>query len=473
LALHSIGDSRSIPRNDPGLLEPRLRADILGSILEAFAEPAAVLGKDGIIIAVNRAWTAVAGGSAEVGDDAEAIGRLLGDRRPRDTAEGIRAVIEGRSDEVRRGPFAAAPGDRRLGLRATPLGPPSAGAVIVLSPSPLGDGEAARAGRCDPAGQPGGRDPGAGEGIFGSSAALREVLERAAQVAACDTTVLIAGETGTGKELTARAIHRRSLRRDGPLVTVNCAAIPAGLVESEVFGHEKGAFTGAMERRIGRFEQADGGTIFLDEVGDLPPDLQVKLLRVLQEGTFERVGSPRTLRTDVRVIAATNRDLASSIRAGTFRRDLYYRLSVFPIRLPTLRERREDIPSLVWHFIRSKEAGMGRRIRRVPPEAMAALEAHDWPGNVRELENVIERALVMSEGEVLVVDEPFLDRRVLPAVLPPARSLEDLERGHILATLRETGWKVKGAGRAAERLGLHPSTLYFRMKKLGIRRGEG
>jgi len=318
--------------------------------------------------------------------------------------------------------------------------------------------------------------------IVGQSATLRITLHKVSLVAETGANVLLLGETGTGKELLARAIHDRSPRRKRPLVKVNCAALPSSLIESELFGHVKGAFTGALSDKIGRFELADGGTLFLDEIGELDPDLQTKLLRVLQDGEFERIGSSQTIRVDVRLIAATNRDLHEALRDGTFRPDLYYRLSVFPIELPPLRARREDIPLLVWHFITTKQRRLGKKIEGVPREVMDQLIQYDWPGNVRELENVIERAIILSPGTTLVLSESLDGARSQPAPKPPAKpapvtaaasnagSLAQIDRAHILDVLDQCGWKIKGPGNAAQRLGLNPSTLRFRMKKLGIQR---
>ncbi len=303
------------------------------------------------------------------------------------------------------------------------------------------------------------------EEIVGESAALRRVLEQVEQVAATNATVLILGETGTGKELIARAIHGRSARRERTLVKVNCAALPAALIESELFGHEKGAFTGALRARAGRFELADGGTLFLDEIGDLSPEIQVKLLRVLQEGEMERLGSSRARRVDVRVIAATHRDLEQMVADGSFRADLYYRLRVVPLALPALRQRSEDIPLLVRHFVGKGQARLGKVIESIPAEAMERLTAYHWPGNVRELENVIERAVILSPGAGLLVDETFA-----PLAPTATGSLEDVERAHIVKVLVECGWRIKGRGGAAERLDMNPGTLYSRMKKLGIQR---
>jgi transcriptional regulator with GAF, ATPase, and Fis domain len=306
--------------------------------------------------------------------------------------------------------------------------------------------------------------------IVGESELLQSALRHVEAVADTDSTVLLLGETGTGKELFARAIHHRSLRRSRPLVRVNCAALPASLIESELFGHERGAFTGAIATRQGRFELADKGTLFLDEIGDLPLDVQATLLRVLEEGEFERVGSSQTRRVDVRVIAATHRDLEAAVDAGRFREDLYYRLGVFILALPPLRMRREDIPQLVWSFIERRQRILNRRIERVDPAVMDALQEHTWPGNVRELENVIHRALIRSRGPALELDEIPGARRRPGAVATEAQTLEAIERRHIEETLRRCDWRINGPGNAADTLGLHPSTLRFRMRKLGITR---
>ena len=285
------------------------------------------------------------------------------------------------------------------------------------------------------------------------------------QVAPTDSLVLVCGETGTGKELVAQAIHRLSPRRSHLMVKVNCAALPSGLVESELFGREKGAFTGALTRQLGRFEIADGSTLFLDEIGELSLDLQAKLLRVLESGEFERLGSPRTIKVDVRVIAATNRDLAEDIRQGRFREDLYYRLNVFPIRVPPLRERAEDIPPLVWTFLEEFSARMGKKITQVPRRTMEALQRHPWPGNVRELRNVIEHGAIVTDRR----HAEDADARRGHACAGPTRTLADAERELILQALETTGWRIKGPKGAAAALGLNPPTLYSRMKKLGIR----
>jgi transcriptional regulator with GAF, ATPase, and Fis domain len=317
--------------------------------------------------------------------------------------------------------------------------------------------------------------------LIGGSPALGRVLEQVDLVAATASTVLIGGETGTGKELVARAIHQRSRRRQGLFVAVNCAALPATLVESELFGHEKGAFTGALARRAGRFEQADGGTLFLDEVGELPLDTQAKMLRVLQSGEFERVGGGRPLTTDVRVIAASNRDLEHAVREGRFRSDLYHRLAIFPIHLPPLRERREDIPLLAAYLVTRKARGLGRKMDALSPAILDRLTRYDWPGNIRELENVLERAIILSPGPTLELDAIQLGpaRRSAPASDGPAPTsgpaaeddtLHARERAHILRVCQAAGWKIKGPDGAARRLGLNPGTLYARMRKLGIRR---
>jgi len=303
--------------------------------------------------------------------------------------------------------------------------------------------------------------------IVGESAALRTALARLGQVAPMNSSVLLLGPTGTGKELFARALHERSRRHARALVRVNCAALPPTLVESELFGHEKGAFTGAVATRQGRFELADGGTIFLDEIGDLAPDIQVKFLRVLQEGEFERVGSSRTKKVDVRVIAATHLDLEAAVADGRFRADLYYRLSVYPIHLPSLRERTEDIPRLVWFFINRNQRELGRRITKVPQSVLEALQRYSWPGNVRELENVVERAMIASDGETLQLDDTTLGRRNVPQA-EVSDNLDAVQCAHIEAVLARCNWRINGAGNAAERLGVHPNTLRFRMKKVGV-----
>jgi formate hydrogenlyase transcriptional activator len=324
------------------------------------------------------------------------------------------------------------------------------------------------------------------EEIVGKSAVLRRVLKQVATVAPTDSTVLIYGETGTGKELIARAIHNLSSRLSNSFVKLNCAAIPTGLLESELFGHEKGAFTGAITQRIGRFELANRGTVFLDEIGEIPLELQPKLLRVLQEREFERLGSSRTLTTDARLIAATNRDLAAMVEEQKFRSDLFYRLNVFPVRVPSLRERPEDIPLLVRHFAEQCARRMNKKIETISTETLKQMRQYHWPGNIRELQNVIERAVILSAGPILNVPiSEFQSRPALAAVdgnrnadripAPPARKdirnvLEETERKHILSVLSQTNWVVSGPNGAAERLGMKRSTLQLRIRKLGISR---
>jgi transcriptional regulator with GAF, ATPase, and Fis domain len=303
--------------------------------------------------------------------------------------------------------------------------------------------------------------------IVGRSNMIRPVLRKMAQVAATDATVLITGETGTGKELVARAIHRESARRDRALVKVNCAALSPTLIESELFGHEKGSFTGAVGRKIGRFELADGGTLFLDEIGELPMEVQPKLLRVLQDGEFERLGSAQSIKADVRVIAATNRDLSQEVRAGRFRMDLFYRLNVYPIIVPPLRQRQEDIPLLVEHFVRVLSKKMGKEITSVAPSALEALRSYHWPGNVRELANVIERAVITATGTVLQISN-ISETSQAPSPHKLNKTLAEVEREYIAAVSEATGWKIEGPDGAAKILGLSPSTLRTRMQKLGI-----
>jgi formate hydrogenlyase transcriptional activator len=316
------------------------------------------------------------------------------------------------------------------------------------------------------------------DNIIGRSASLRAVLDEVQIVAPTDSTVLILGETGTGKELIAHAIHNRSARREKPFVRVNCAAIPSGLIESELFGHERGAFTGAITRKIGRFELANGGTIFLDEIGDLPSDLQAKLLRVLQEQEFERLGSSQTTRVNVRVVAATSRDLPQMVANREFRSDLYYRLNVFPLRLPALRERTEDIALLVRHFVDLCARRMKKRVERVPSEAMDVLLSHSWPGNVRELQNFIERAVILSPGKVLRAPLAELKQAAdcldasAERVVPKAMTLKQAEREQIIQALAETNWVIGGPKGAAARLGLQRTTMVSKMQRFGISRAQ-
>jgi len=306
------------------------------------------------------------------------------------------------------------------------------------------------------------------EGIIGDSPALRAVLRSVRKVAGVETTVLLTGETGTGKELIARAIHDASPRKGKPLVKVNCGAIPQALVESELFGHERGAFTGALQRRIGRFEMADGGTLFLDEVGELPLDTQVKLLRVLQEQEFERVGGTRSMKVDVRIIAATNRDLEAEVAAGRFRRDLFYRLNVFPVRIPTLRERGTDIPLLVNHFLAHLQRKLAKPLQRVTPESMERMQAYSWPGNIRELQNVLERSCVMAMTPVVEIEDALVALPVARPTNGAITTLDENERAHIRRALAATGGRIHGPRGAANILDINPSTLRSRMEKLGI-----
>jgi formate hydrogenlyase transcriptional activator len=314
------------------------------------------------------------------------------------------------------------------------------------------------------------------ERIIGSSAALESVLAQVEQVAPTDSTVLIEGETGTGKELIAHALHNASQRCGRAFIKLNCAAIPLDLLESELFGHEKGAFTGAIAQKIGRFEMADKGTLFLDEVGDIPPALQPKLLRVLQEQEFERLGSGRTHKVDVRLVAATNRDLVRLVARGQFRSDLYYRLNVFPILLPALRERREDIPALVTHFVKLFCRRMGKQVDSIPPETMAAFQRYSWPGNIRELQNLVERAVILSRDGVLpnplhkMQTEPMIPSLHRSRPFQSSMTLEDSGRALIVETLEQVGWIVGGPNGAATKLGLKRTTLLARMRRLGISR---
>jgi PAS domain S-box-containing protein len=308
------------------------------------------------------------------------------------------------------------------------------------------------------------------EEIVSKSKKFHKVLQQIEQVASTDATVLILGESGTGKELLARAVHNISKRSKRPLIKINCATLPANLIESELFGHERGAFTGAMERKIGRFELADGGTIFLDEIGELPVELQAKLLRVLQEGEFERLGNPKTMKVNVRVIAATNRNLEEAIARKEFREDLFYRLNVFQIVSPPLRNRKEDIPLLVKHFVKKYESKMGREIKNIPDKVIDALMLYDWPGNIRELENMVERALILSVGSTLEYGDWIPSAKNTGANQSKLLKMEDVEKEHIISVLNQSNWKVSGEKGAAKILGLNPTTLESRMKKLEIKR---
>jgi formate hydrogenlyase transcriptional activator len=336
------------------------------------------------------------------------------------------------------------------------------GSVELLRPSSGGD---TRWTENESLGREGHEHVGAGM-IVGRSAAIQRALDQVCQVAATDSTVLLLGETGTGKELFATRIHEASARRGRAMVPVNCAAIPSALIESELFGREKGAFTGALAKQIGRFEAAHNSTIFLDEIGDLRPDVQVKLLRVLEERQLERLGSSRTVSVNVRIIAATHRNLEECIAHGAFRQDLYYRLNVFPIQVPPLRDRTEDIPLLVWRFVDMFSKTLGKRIDAISRPNMTALQQYPWPGNIRELKNVVERAMIMAVGHHLTIRLPTGPRS------PGRRSdkLADVEREHVLRIAERCDWRIRGAGGAAERLGLRPTTLESRMKKLGLSR---
>jgi transcriptional regulator with GAF, ATPase, and Fis domain len=291
-------------------------------------------------------------------------------------------------------------------------------------------------------------------------------MDQIQEVAATDSTVLLLGETGVGKELFATQIHELGARRSRPMIRVNCAAIPATLIESELFGREKGAFTGALAQQVGRFELAHGSTIFLDEIGDLPPDVQVKLLRVLEEGQIERLGSPHPVKVDTRVIAATHRNLEQRIAEGTFREDLYYRLNVFPIHVPPLRDRTEDIPLLVWRFVEEFSKSFGRHVDVISEDSLAALQQYSWPGNIRELRNVVERAMITLSGNRLTLTLP----QGSAAGARRSSKLVDVEREHIRSVLESTGWRIRGAGGAADKLGLKPTTLETRLAKLGLKR---
>ena len=309
------------------------------------------------------------------------------------------------------------------------------------------------------------------EEILGSSESLLQALGQVARVAPTDSTVLVTGESGTGKELIARAIHKRSRRADKPFIRINCAAIPQSLIASELFGHEKGAFTGATERRLGRFELANGGTIFLDEIGDIPPDTQVALLRVLQEREFERVGGGRTVSADVRVVAATNRDLKAAVETGTFRLDLFYRLNVFPVRVPSLRERKDDIPLLAKYFIERYARSIGKKIKNIDRKTLELLQAYDWPGNIRELQNVIERAVILCDGATLSINESSMHHDTLETLQTSTRlseALTNTEKAMIKATLEETGGRVSGPSGAALKLGIPRSTLESKIRSLQI-----
>jgi formate hydrogenlyase transcriptional activator len=461
------------------------------AILESLPDELIVTDAEGRVLAWNGAWRDGVGRRTFPqlslgGDFGTALERAAADGLcPREEHAGVRAVLSGDRSSFRTAcQHPASPRPRAYLVSATPLQGERAGTVLIHTDvTELVETRAALEAALREAGELEERLEAENvvlheqvrrfsgfDELVGTSAALGRVLAQVQQVAPTDAPVLLLGETGTGKDLVARALHSRSKRRERSLVTVNCAALPATLIESELFGYEKGAFTGAVQRTIGRFEVADRGTLFLDEIGDLPLELQAKLLRVLQSGEFERLGSPRTIKVDVRLIAATNRDLEREVREGRFRADLFYRLSVFPLTLPPLRERREDVPLLVWHFVERRQAKLGRAVKRIPERLMRAFSAHDWPGNVRELENVVERALIMTSGPTLAADPALLGRAPDAPAVGTGATLAEADRAHIEAVLEECGWKITGKGNAAERLGLKRSTLQYRMKKLGIAR---
>lgn len=478
-------------REDLGESQERLR-----STLHSLNSHVALLNGQGEIIAINESWDEF---SRENGAEPNAPLRVGSNylEECRRVAEedvdaqkafsGIRSIVEGSQSIFTMEYPCHSPSQRRwFSLTATSVRTQEGGAVVAytdVTEKVLARQELERA-LVDLANA---RDALKAEGkllredldrergfneIVGGSDAMVATLEKVRQAAQTDATVLLLGETGTGKELLANALHNQSLRKKKPLVKIDCATLPAGLVESELFGHEKGAFTGAHETKVGRFELADGGTVFLDEIGELSLDLQAKLLRVLQEGEFHRVGSQLEQKTNVRIIAATNRDLKKEVREGRFRSDLYYRLNVFPIESPSLRDRREDIPLLALYFLSRFRHTVGKKIDAIEKSSVDALLAYDWPGNVRELQNIIERSAILCSGETLTVQEALGDVVVhdpKPAN-PLKRNLEGLERANILHALEESGWRVKGDGNAAERLGINPSTLRSRMKKLGIER---
>jgi PAS domain S-box-containing protein len=494
LVAASIRDISDLKRLHDAVQES---ADFNLAILASIRDNIAVLNREGRVTAVNKAWTQFAqdNGTDSAAATGEGVNYLQvckdpakqGDTTAHEALDGIQSVLDGTTETFTFEYRCDSAAEKRWFLMTVvPLHRPEGGAVV--SHTNITDRKLAELGLRDALEEVQTlRDRLEHENIYlqeelktvhdfeeiiGHSNALKPILHKIEQVAPTDANVLIQGETGTGKELIARAIHNRSRRKDRPLVKINCAALPTGLIESALFGHEKGAFTGALERKIGRFELADGGTLFLDEIGELEPELQTKLLRVLQEGEFERIGSVTTLSVDVRVIAATNRDLQTAIGEQRFRSDLYYRLAVFPVEVPPLRARGDDIELLVWHFIAKKQAKIGKRIEEVSRSTMGRLAEYDWPGNVRELENVIERAMILSPGPTLMVDD------LLPHPDHPrprqaeSRSMADAERRHILHVLEQCNWVIKGKGNAADRLGLKPSTLHSRMNRLGIRRPD-
>lgn len=465
--------------------------DLRRSIMVSITNAAVVLDREGRVTAVNDAWLApsgrpgCAGVRAPLSEGLE-VGHTGLAEGPGELPDAVRSVLSGQSAH-RELTLRCTCDERKCSYRlaVNPVGAEAGGALVTRTDvTELEESRAALEASLEEVRQLKDRLESEnaillrnfprladfGE-IVGRTPALNVLLEQVRRVAGTDAPVLVLGETGTGKGLVARAIHERSPRSARPLITVNCAALPPTLIDSELFGYEKGAFTGAIARTPGRFEVADRGTLLLDEIGELPLDLQAKLLRVLQTGEFERLGSSKTLRVDVRLIAATNRDLEREVREGRFRADLFYRLSVFPLTLPPLRNRPEDIPLLVWHCIARRQAPLGRRIERVPERVMRALCSYSWPGNIRELENVIERALILSDGATLATDPMFLGAG-REGDASSEGSLHDVERQYIIDVLQQCGWKVAGKGNAADRLGLNRSTLLSRMKKLGITRAD-
>lgn len=488
LALHTVGlvqDITDSRRAELALAESeRLKAAILSSL----ASHVAVIGPDGTIVTVNETWRRYGeenGGMAAVsapGANYLAAVRRAAESGSKDAAAamaGIRQVLDGEAGRFEYGYSGHSPTRQRWFMMiVTPFQSPAGGAVIShVDVTELKESQLALARACEEIQQLKDRLQQenvylrqevnlnfASNEIIGQSEAIRGVLRLAGQVAPTDSSVLLMGETGTGKELVAKFIHQLSPRHARLMVKVNCSSLPATLIESELFGREKGAFTGALTRQPGRFEVADGSTLFLDEIGELPLDLQAKLLQVLQDGRFERLGSSKTISVNVRIIAATNRDLADDVRKGRFRQDLYYRLNVFPIHLPPLRERTEDIPLMVRAFVDEFAGKLVRKINKLPRRTMDAMLRYAWPGNIRELRKVIERAVIVSTGDTLDVDLPT----VKDGDARPVTTLADAEADHIRAVLKRTDGRIKGAGGAAALLGMKPSTLYTRMKKLGI-----
>ena len=463
--------------------------DTLQVVLDTLTAHIAILDAWGDIIAINDAWRQFAQAN---GLDHETYGlgmnylTVCEAAQAHDVAQGIREVLAGRRDTYcLEYPCASPEQDNWFRLSVNLLPAPGGGQVLVAHDdiTELRQLQAAyqhahaelleyrerlqtenRYLQDDIESRDGFED------IIGRSPVLLGLLGMVERVAPTDATVLISGETGTGKELIARALHGRSPRHQHPLIKVNCAALPATLIESELFGHEKGAFTGALSRKVGRFEIADGGTLFLDEIGELSLDLQAKLLHVLQNGEFERLGSTKTQQVNVRVIAATNRNLIQAVGEGSFREDLYYRLNVFPLTVPPLRDRREDIPLLVWAYLMKHQGRLGKHIEEVASSVMESLIAYEWPSNVRELHNVLERAMILSPGSTLMMDKVFEPSQSWLNTELGSQRLDDVERTHIQSVLVACDWQIKGAGKAAERLGLRPSTLWSRMKKLGVTR---